>query len=238
MIKLQFSDLIVFEDEDYVIINKPYGISTLEDRASPNNILKLAREYQENLRTCHRLDKETSGILVLAKNDIAYRHMNSLFETRKVNKIYHAVVTSVEPYKYIMLSAPIKVLKKGLAKIDKREGKEAHTIFNTLKIFRYHSLVECNPITGRLHQIRVHLAELGSPIVGDVQYGGAPFFLSQYKKKFNIKKYAEEQPLMSRVALHAYSIKFDKPDGATHSIEAPYPKDFTAMLTQMEKFSF
>lgn len=237
MPKVNFDEIIVFEDEDYVIVNKPHDISTLEDRKAEVNLLKMAREYKNDLRVCHRLDKETSGVLVLAKNDGAYKHLNAQFEKREVNKIYHAVVHGVENFEYILFSAPIKVLKKGLAKIDKREGKEAHTILNTSDTYRYHSLVECNPLTGRLHQIRIHLSTLGHPIVGDVQYGGTPFYLSQYKKKYNVKKFEEEKPLMERVALHAYAIKFTKPNGETVNVHAPYPKDFEAMLKQMQKFS-
>lgn len=237
MARIHFKDLIIFEDTDYLIINKPHDISTLEDRTADINILKLAREYQKSLRVCHRLDKETSGVLVLARNNEAYKHLNLQFEKREVNKIYHAVVEGIGKFDYIMFSAPIKVLKKGLAKIDRREGKEAHTIFNTSRLYKNHTLIQCNPVTGRLHQIRVHLSTLGHPIVGDIQYGGALFYLSHYKKKYNVKKTEEEQPVMARVALHAFSIKFVKPNGETVEVQAPYPKDFDIMVKQMEKFS-
>ncbi len=237
MKKIEFDKLIIKEDEDYVVINKPYGISTLEDRASNTNILKLAREYNPVLQVCHRLDKETSGILVLAKNEIAYKHLNKQFADRSVNKIYHAVVHGTNTLEYIMFSAPIKALNSGLVKIDTVSGKESHTVFNTLEVFKFHSLMECNPVTGRTHQIRVHLSAMERPIVGDVSYGGQPFFLSQYKPKYNIGKYEEERPLMDRVALHSYSIKFKNPDGDTLYIEAEYPKDIHAILRQMQKFS-
>ena len=181
--KVNFHDIILFEDKDYLILNKPYGVSTLEDRTSDINMLKMAREYNPKAQVCHRLDKETSGALAFAKNEHAYRHLNLQFEKREVNKIYHAVVEGSKVFKYDMFSAPIKILKKGMAKIDVREGKESHTIFNTIKSYQYHSLVECNPITGRLHQIRIHLSTLGCPIVGDEVYGGSSFYLSQYKKK-------------------------------------------------------
>ena len=237
MKKIIFKNLIIFEDDNFIIINKPYDISTLEDRKSNINILSLAKDYHAQAQVCHRLDKETSGVLVLSKREEAYKHLNSLFEKRKVNKIYHAVVDGIHDYEYIMYSAPIKVLKKGVVKIDFEEGKESHTIFNTMKAFKNHTLVGCNPITGRTHQIRIHLSDLGSPIVGDDQYGGQPFFLSEYKRKFNIKKNTEELPIMRRVALHAFSIKFDSLDGKTIAVESEYPKDFGVMLKQMEKYS-
>ncbi len=235
--KIKFKDIILFEDKDYLILNKPYSVSTLEDRSSPVNMLKMAKEYCQTAQVCHRLDKETSGVLAFAKNEKAYRHLNMQFEKREVNKIYHAVIEGVSKYEYDMFSAPIKILKKGIAKIDTREGKESHTIFNTIETYKFHSLLECNPITGRLHQIRIHLATMEHPIVGDTLYGGRPLYLSQYKRKFNIGKHVEESPLMSRVALHAYSLKFSLLNGDQKIVEADYPKDFNAMVNQMKKYS-
>jgi len=237
MAKLNLEDIIIFEDEDYLVINKPYHVSTLEDRASEINILDLARQYNSALQVCHRLDKETSGILVLAKYKQAYKHLNKLFETREVNKIYHAVIEGIKTYEYIMFSAPIKILGSGGVKIDPVSGKESHTIFNTIEVFKFHTLVECNPITGRTHQIRIHLSALETPIVGDEQYGGKPFYLSQYKRHYNIGKNEDERPLMQRVALHSFSIKFQKPNKKEIYLEADYPKDFNAMVNQMRKFS-
>lgn len=235
--RLNFNELILFEDENFVLINKPFDISTLEDRKSDVNILNNARKYSKNAIVCHRLDKETSGVLAIAKHEDAYRHLNSQFAKRKVNKIYHAVVESIERFEHVMFSAPIKVLKKGVVKLDKIEGKEAHTIINSIKTFHKHTLVECNPITGRMHQIRIHLSSLRAPIVGDTQYGGHPFYLSTYKKRYNVKKYEEELPIMNRVALHARSLKFVDMDNNTRIVEAPYPKDFAVMLKQMEKYT-
>jgi len=95
--------------------------------------------------------------------------------------------------------------------------------------------VECCPVTGRMHQIRVHLAELNAPIVGDEFYGGSPFYLSGIKKKYNLKKDSVENPLIQRFALHAYKLSLASIDGAKYEFEAPYPKDFRVLVEQLEK---
>lgn len=239
MKKLQFEDLIVFEDEDYLLINKPPHMSTLDDRASEgkDNIIGMAKEYLETAQVCHRLDKETSGILAIAKHPEAYRHMAIQFEKREVNKVYHAVVSGVHEYKDILVDKPILPGKTGSVKIDMK-GKTSQTIFNTLKIYLAHTLIEARPVTGRMHQIRIHLAVLGTPIVQDEQYGGKPLYLSAIKKKnFNLKKYTEERPLISRVALHAQALHFKLLNGETKVVEAPYPKDVRALVNQLEKNS-
>ncbi len=235
--KIKIRDIILFEDKDYLILNKPYGIATLEDRASGLNMLKMAKDYHSDAQVCHRLDKETSGVLAFAKNEKAYKHLNLQFQNREVNKIYHAIAEGVRNFSYEMFSAPIRILNKGISKIDIHEGKESHTIFNTISTYRFHSLLECNPVTGRLHQIRIHLSALGHPIAGDELYGGSPFFLSQYKRKFNVSKHEDETPLLNRVALHAYSLKFKALAGEDVKVSADYPKDMNAVLKQMEKYS-
>jgi 23S rRNA pseudouridine955/2504/2580 synthase len=130
----------------------------------------------------------------------------------------------------------IHATNKGIAKITK-EGKPAQTVFNTLKTYFAHSLIECKPITGRLHQIRVHLAHLKAPICGDDTYGGKPLYLSALKRRFNLKKGTDELPIMQRVSLHAYAIGFKGLKEESISIEAPYPKDFDVVVKQLEKNS-
>jgi 23S rRNA pseudouridine955/2504/2580 synthase len=95
--------------------------------------------------------------------------------------------------------------------------------------------VECEPITGRMHQIRVHLSALKAPIVFDTQYGGEELYLSSIKRKFNLKKDTEELPLIRRVALHAYSLTFRQPNEELLHVVAPYPKDFDVLVKQLEK---
>jgi RluA family pseudouridine synthase len=233
--KLDIKDLIIFEDQDYFLVNKPPFLSTLEDRHTPVNLLALAREYVADAQVCHRLDKDTSGILVIAKNPDAYRHMSLQFEKRTINKIYHAIVDGIHNFKDTLVDEPILKLDDGVVKLSRREGKSAQTYFTSLQSFKKHTLVECRPVTGRMHQIRIHLTTLEAPITGDETYGGKPFFLSSVKKRaFNLKKQTEELPLVKRMALHAFALHFKDLADQEHQIEAPYPKDFQALLRQMD----
>ncbi len=227
-------DIILFEDADFVLVNKPPFISTLADRSGSKSLLELARAYTPDAQVCHRIDKDTSGVLAIAKNPGAYRHLNMQFEHRTVEKVYHAVVDGVHDFKDELVDAPILKLDDGVVKISRSEGKSAQTWFTSLRPFRYHSLIECRPITGRMHQIRIHLALKGASITGDETYGGKPFLLSQVKKGYKLKKDTEEEAFMKRMALHAYSLQFTDISDRKQLVEAPYPKDFQALIRQLE----
>ncbi len=238
--RLNFKDLIIFENDDYILINKPPHIASLDERQADNSqsILRLAKEYADHAQLCHRLDKETSGVLAIAKNPAAYRHLSMQFEHRQLEKRYHAVVNGTHNFEMISVYLPIAMKRDGtMVAIDRQKGKEADTIFNTMKVYRNHTLVECMPITGRMHQIRIHLVCLKAPIVCDPTYGGEMIYLSNLKRKFNLKKETEEQPLIKRVALHAHSLTFKLLNEEIIKIEAPYPKDFEVLVKQLDKFS-
>jgi len=226
--------MILFEDDDFILVNKPAFLSTLEDRMEKVNLLALARAYSSDAQVCHRLDKGTSGVLAIAKNPEAYRHLSMQFEKREVTKIYHALVDGIHNFNNVLVDQPIVKMTDGVVKISKKDGKSAQTYFTTLKPYRFHTLVECRPVTGRMHQIRIHLTTLKAPITGDETYGGKPFFLSTIKKGFNLKKETEEQPLMKRMALHAQALAFTNLAGEKKQIEAPYPKDMHAVIRQLE----
>lgn len=227
-------DLILWEDDDIFVINKPPFISTLDDRNDPHNLLALAKAYTPDAQAAHRLDKDTSGALAFARNPEAYRHLSLQFEHREINKIYHAVVDGIHDFQDTLVEIPILKLDDGTVTLS-RQGKDATTHFTTLEAFRAHTLVECRPVTGRMHQIRIHLRHLKAPITGDLIYGGRPFLLSEVKRKFNLKKGAEEQPLMRRMALHAFRLEFADLAGNQRVVEAPYPKDFRALVRQLRE---
>lgn len=230
--KFNFEEAILYQDADFIIINKPPFISTLEDRNDSENILALARQFEVDAQVCHRLDKETSGVLAIARHPEAYRHLSMQFENRQVIKIYHAVVDGIHSFTNQFVDAPILKQNDGTVKIS-RSGKDARTYFTTLEAFKNQTLIECRPITGRMHQIRIHLAFLKASITGDELYGGKPFYVSSVKRGFNLKKMSEEQPLMKRVALHAFSLEFALMDSKKLTIVAPYPKDFQALIRQL-----
>jgi RluA family pseudouridine synthase len=232
--RIKFEELILFEDADFILVNKPPFLSTLEDRNEKINLLRLARTYAADAQVCHRLDKDTSGVLAIAKNPEAYRHLSMQFENRQVVKLYHALVDGIHNFDETKVDQPILKQPDGMAKISKREGRPAVTYFTSIKSFRHHTLVACKPVTGRMHQIRLHISHLGAPITGDELYGGKPFFLSQVKRKFNLKKETEEEPLIKRMALHAFSLEFKDLAETTKIIEAPYPKDMQVLVRQLE----
>ena len=213
-------------------MNKPAFLSTLEDRNEPINLLQQVRQLEPAAQVGHRLDKDTSGVLAVARHPEAYRHLSIQFENRLVKKVYHAVVDGVHHFEDKTVRAPILIKRDGTVKID-REGKPAETHFQTLQCFAHHTLVQCQPVTGRMHQIRIHLVVQKAPICGDEVYGGKPFFLSGIKRKFNLKQDSQEQPFMKRMALHAVSLSFAGLAGETIEVKAPYPKDFGALLRQL-----
>ena len=242
MARLELDDIILLEDDDHLVVNKPAGLSTLNDRNDPGNLLVWVRTRFPEATVAHRLDKDTSGVLVLAKNDDAYRHISMQFEQREVRKIYHAVVDGTSDYRGQEVDAPILRLPDGTVRIS-RQGKPSLTRFSTLETYARHALVEASPVTGRTHQIRIHLALLGTPLAGDVIYGGKPVLLSSLKRGYKTGKIRQEadaeeegeRPLMQRMALHAQKIEFKAADGHLIQAEAPYPKDFKALLNQLRR---
>lgn len=240
-----FKDLILFENDDLVVVNKPAMLSSVDERYDgENNLLKMAKHHYPDAQACHRLDKETSGCLIIAKNPETYRIISMQFEHRNIKKIYHAIIDGTFVFENLHIKLPILNLGKGNVVIDKKEGKSAETIFNSIRFFKHHTLVECMPITGRMHQIRVHLASQRASITGDVMYKGKPLYLSHLKKKYKLSAEEEEQPIMKRFALHAREITFSLREVHKNEIDqiefitvqAPYPKDFATALKMLEKF--
>jgi 23S rRNA pseudouridine955/2504/2580 synthase len=195
----------------------------------------MVKKILPNAQAGHRLDKETSGAIIFSKHGQAYRHIAMQFEHRQVTKIYHAVTHGVHNFDGVQVLLPILTMNGGYVVIDKANGKEAETVFNTKEVFRRHTLITCYPITGRTHQIRIHLKALEASIVSDPRYGGKMIYLSDIKRRHKLQKGIEELPLISRVALHAAEVNFARMDGERVHVEAPYPKDFDALVTQLRK---
>lgn len=234
---LKLDDLILYEDDDLIVVNKPPFVSSLDEREGGEvNMLRLAKDYSPDAQICHRLDKETSGALIIAKNPEAYRSVSMQFEKRRVKKIYHAVIDGTHVFDDLLVDLPILNVGRGNVTISRQEGKRAETWFKSLKYFKHYTLVECRPVTGRMHQIRIHLATQRASIAGDDMYKGQPVYLSKIKRKYHLGKEQEEQPVMKRFALHAYEVSFKLLNGEPITITAPYPKDFETLLKLLDKF--
>lgn len=233
----KFQDLILFENPDIIVVNKPPFLSSLDEREGGDiNLLRLAKNYWQDAQICHRLDKETSGALIIAKNPEAYRFVSIQFEKRQVKKVYHAVIDGTHVFENLLVDLPILNVGKGNVTISRQEGKRAETWFNSLKYYKHYTLVECRPVTGRMHQIRIHLATQRASIAGDEMYKGKPVMLSDLKRNYRLGKDQEELPIMKRFALHAFEVTFKINPEEEVTIHAPYPKDFETLLKLLDKF--
>ena len=232
----------LYEDEDLIIVNKPSGVLVLPDRFN-SGLTSLHRflqdEMGQQLWVVHRIDRDTSGVIVFAKNDVAHRYMSMLFMEHNIGKFYAGLVHGrVEPEMGRIEAAIIEhpFFKGKMTTAAK--GKASVTDFRVVEQWPLFSLMQFQIHTGRTHQIRVHMQSIGHPIVCDELYGdGKPFLLSTIKRKYNLsKKEEEERPLLSRLALHAYKLSFVKQDGTEVTAEAPLPKDIAACVNQLNKW--
>jgi 23S rRNA pseudouridine1911/1915/1917 synthase len=233
-------DWIVFENDDFIALNKPAGLLSIPDREGKEiSLKKILKDQFGQIFTVHRLDKDTSGLIVFAKNEETHKHLSIQFEERQTGKIYYGlVIGSPSPAKASIDAAIAEhPVKKGLMVIN-RKGKEALTDYEVLQDFSIYSWVQFQIHTGRTHQIRVHMKDAGHPIAVDELYGdGKPILLSSFKSKFKLSKNVEEErPLLARLALHSYKLSFTDINNTKRELEAPVPKDLRAVLQQLEKW--
>ena len=231
----------IYADNDLVVLNKRSGILIAADRYNPDapRLDLLAQEEFGKLYAVHRIDKDTSGLIVYARNIEAQRNLSMQFEKRQVKKVYHALVYGHPLWETLTVDLPL--LPDGDPRhrtvVSKRFGKKSVTEFRLIGSCGQFSWIEAKPETGRTHQIRVHLAEKGLSIVCDPLYGGnqKPVRLSEIKRKWNGDT-EEERPLLSRLALHAYKITFTHPKtGEELTFKADYPRDMEAVRKQLSK---
>ena len=245
---------VLFEDNHLLALDKPAGLLSSPDRYDPQrpNLMKLlhaavaanktwARErHLTYLMNAHRLDFETSGVMLLAKDKTTLVALANLFGSEKPLKNYVALVHGTPPEAAFEVDARLAPhpLKIGLVRVDPKNGKKSKTRFEVLEKFSGHTLLQCEPLTGRTHQIRVHLRHVGLPVVGDRLYGGKPLWLSRLKRDYRLKPGREERPLLSRVALHAEELTLPHPvTGQTVTITAPWPKDLKVAVKYLRQFA-
>jgi 23S rRNA pseudouridine1911/1915/1917 synthase len=221
---------ILFENDDLVVVNKPAGMVVHPAAGHASGTLVNAMlgydpdmegiGGEERPGVVHRLDKETSGLILLAKNERAHRWLQDQFRLRKVEKIYLALVDGKPPTSSGRVETYVgrdPSHRKRMANVSESRGREAISEYKTIESFRNHTLLEFHPFTGRTHQIRLHCAFLGCPIVGDEVYG---------RKKSSLE--------ISRHFLHAHRLKIVLPgETEARSFEAPLPDELERVLISL-----
>lgn len=231
---------IVAEDEHIIAVNKESGVLTIPDREGKEASLKDALKQRCGvIFTVHRLDRDTSGIVVFAKNEKTHKHLSQQFEHRETKKIYAGLVLGT-PFKTTgIIEEPIgeHPFKKGMMTTHKK-GKPSVTEYEVMENFKMFSWMHYRIHTGRTHQIRVHMKHIGNPLVCDPLYGdGRPVLISQLKQHYKLSQNEEEErPILNRLALHAFQLSFTGEDGKAYALEAPLPKDLRAVLNQLQKW--
>ena len=194
---------ILFEDEHLIAVNKSADLLSIPDAfyADRSNVKTEIEQKKGKLYINDRLDRETTGVLLFSKTVKSHQAMNSLWQSRQVQKTYWALVDGNTP-KEGKIDLPIMVINDGRkAKIDEKQGKDALTLFNTIETYGLFSLVELKIQTGILHQIRIHMKQIGHALMIDKLYGHREaFYLSEFKYKYRHKSFKEERPLMSRLS--------------------------------------
>jgi len=212
--------MVLWKDAQLLVVNKPAGLLSLPDGydSQKPHLRSVLEPTFGRLWIVHRLDRECSGVLALARTAEAHRALNVQFEQRQIVKVYNALVAGDPPWKERVVKLKLRADgdRRHRTIIDTRRGKSAETSFRVLCRFGEHTLVEAIPKTGRPHQIRAHLAAKGFPVVGDALYGDRDH---------------PAHSLMERLGLHACALTLEHPgSGETQRFEAPLPQDFQEIL--------
>jgi len=251
---------VLYTDDAMLAFDKPSGLLVAPDRwdKARENLMGLVHaELGREVANVHRLDADTSGVLLCAKTKPALDFLSGQFQSKTVRKVYHALVLVLPPEEAMKVVTPVRAPDGGLPDaftIDlaldhdeqnpgrmrifkKRGGKPSLTEFRTLERFGRYALVECHPLTGRTHQLRVHLAAAGAPILNDRFYGvpGSELRLSDLKRGYKGRE--DEKPLLARLALHASALTVTHPvTREPVTITAELPHELAVALKYLRKY--
>ena len=217
--------MVIYEDAHILALNKPSGLSSQGGRGQVNTLDELlwafARSNGKRPELVHRLDRDTSGVIVAAKTKPAAGFLGKAIMARKVTKTYRAIVAPGAPHPASgVIETPLRRDEQGreaymrVCAPDHADAETAKTTYRTVKHNSSAALLELQPHTGRMHQLRVHLQSIGRPIAGDARYGGALMLGGE---------------AVPRLMLHAQALEFPNPDGGTKRIEAEPPQDFRTL---------
>jgi 23S rRNA pseudouridine1911/1915/1917 synthase len=247
---------IVHEDKDFIALNKQAGLIVHPARGHwsgtlINALLFHAQQTHSTLSTgsdpwrpgiIHRLDRDTTGLILIAKTDEAHWRIAGQFERRTIRKTYLAIVHGEFELESDLIDAPLAVHPKMRERYAVRHdiGKPAQTVYTVKERFKGYTLLELAPKTGRTHQLRVHCAHIGHPIIGDTMYGGRQITQEDIVPKTHNAKHKIQNspppPLIERQALHAYRLQFVHPSKFTRMhLEAPMPGDMAHICELLRK---
>lgn len=233
---------VLHEDADVLVVNKPAGVLSTPDRhdpAKPNVVSYLRGRYGE-VMTVHRLDRDTSGVLVFARHPAAHRDLSLQFQNRTVQKHYQTLVAGQVADEAGLIDKPIATHPHIKGKmIVARKGKASQTRYVVEERFRRFTWLDVELLTGRTHQIRVHFLSQGYPLAVDPLYGKrTQLTLSDIKPGYRAPREVEERPLLGRLSLHAARLAFHHPGSRERlTFTAPLPKDLRALLQQLRKWA-
>jgi 23S rRNA pseudouridine1911/1915/1917 synthase len=234
------SPSVIYLDDDLLIADKPNGLTVIPERfnATKPCLQSILEDKHGKLWVVHRIDRETTGIVCFARNEDAHRHLSKQFESREVRKFYKAIVSGRMEGTEGEIDSPImeRPQKLGTMMVHPK-GKEALTLFSVVEQFRTCALLDVEIRTGRTHQIRVHFAAVGHPLLVDSIYSQhESFLLSSIKKKYK-QSDPEEKPIISRLSLHAFSLEINHPStGDRMAFTSPLPHDMEALLKVLRKY--
>lgn len=231
---------VVFADEQLLIINKPSGLTVIPERfrSERESVQEMLEKEFGKLWVVHRIDRGTSGLVCFARNEEAHKHISAQFLNHQVGKFYLAIVSGKLSEKKGEINAPIaeSQSKRGTMVVHKG-GKEALTLYEVQEEFRHASLLRVELKTGRTHQIRVHLAYIGHPLLVDNTYSpNEAFYFSTIKRNY---KHTDEveRPTIARITLHAAEVTLTHPTmGESMTFDAPLPKDMETVLKLLRKY--
>ena len=232
---------IIYQDSDLVVINKPAGISSTADLTGTPDLLPVLQKQlgtEEKLRLIHRLDKFASGVMLLALNRATQSTFSSLFEKRQMKKTYLALAAGTTNRPGGTIKTPLSHSQKNpqVMRANPKRGKPALTRWKLLADFGPFAFLAAEPVTGRTHQIRVHLKNIHLPLAIDPLYGSVrPLMLSDFKPGYRLKKGKDEPALIDRLTLHAYQIEIPADLDKPTTFVAKLDKKFAAVIKALTK---